>query len=106
VDAEETRGTGFPGFDALVLSSRERLHVAARTTAEGLDQRARIWARKEAFLKATGSGLQREPASVDVTGDRLEGVALADLDSLRLGLPAGMVAALAASGMDTHQDLA
>ena len=101
VDAEESRGTGFPGFDALALSSRERLHTAPRTTAEGLYQRARIWARKEAFLKAKGSGLQRDPASVDVTGDRLEGVRLGDLDAARLGLPTGMVAALAASGMET-----
>jgi 4'-phosphopantetheinyl transferase len=97
VDVEQSGSAGFPGFDALVLSSRERLHLAPATSAEGRDQRARLWARKEAFLKATGSGLQRDPASVDVSGDWFEGVGLADLDATRLGLPDGVVVALAAS---------
>lgn len=105
VDAEESRRTGFPGFDELVLSSRERLNLKPRTSVEGLNQRARYWARKEAFLKAIGSGLQRDPASVDVTAARFEGVRLVDLDASLLGLPLRMVVALAASAPDALPDL-
>ncbi|WP_458112889.1 4'-phosphopantetheinyl transferase superfamily protein [Arthrobacter sp. R1-13] len=95
VDAEKIGRTAFPGFDALVLTSHELSGLTSGTTAEGHRQRARLWARKEAFVKAIGEGLERDPASCDVTGDRLEGVSLADLDPERLGLPSGIVAALA-----------
>ncbi|WP_461163984.1 4'-phosphopantetheinyl transferase family protein [Arthrobacter sp. R4-81] len=95
VDAEKIGRTAFPGFDALVLTSHELSGLTSGTTAEGHRQRARLWARKEAFVKAIGEGLERDPASCDVTGDRLEGVSLADLDPERLGLPSGTVAALA-----------
>ncbi len=95
VDAEQIDRTAFPGFDALVLTPHELGGLASGTTAEGHRQRARLWARKEAFVKAIGEGLERDPASCDVTGDRLEGVSLADLDPERLGLPSGTVAALA-----------
>jgi 4'-phosphopantetheinyl transferase len=95
VDAEQTGRTAFPGFDAVVLTPQERRGLAPGTTAEGHRQRARFWARKEAFVKAIGVGLERDPASCDVTGDRLEGVSLADLDPAQLGLRSGTVAALA-----------
>lgn len=98
IDAEKIDRTAFPGFDGLVLTPQERMGLASGTTAEGHHQRARLWARKEAFLKAIGEGLERDPASCDVTGDRLEGVALVDLEPGRLGLPSGTVAALATLG--------
>ena len=95
VDVEQIGRTAFPGFDALVLTPHELSGLAAGRTAEGHRQRARLWARKEAFVKALGQGLERDPASFDVTGDRLEGVSLADLDPEQLGRPSGTVAALA-----------
>lgn len=98
IDAEKISRTAFPGFDHLVLTPLERRGLAAGTTAEGNRQRARLWARKEAFLKAIGEGLERDPASCDVTGDRLEGVALVDLEPGWLGIPSGTVAALATLG--------
>ncbi|WP_267276435.1 4'-phosphopantetheinyl transferase family protein [Arthrobacter sp. CDRTa11] len=95
VDVEQAGRTAFPGFDALVLTPRERTCLAPATTAEGRGQRARFWTRKEAFLKSTGEGLGRDPATCDVTAERLEGALLADLEPARLGLPSGTVAALA-----------
>lgn len=95
IDAEQIGRTAFPGFDALVLTPHELSGLAAGTTAEGHRQRARLWARKEAFVKAIGEGLERDPASCDVAGNRLEGVSLTDLDAERLGLPTATVAALA-----------
>lgn len=95
VDAEAVGRADFPGFDGLALTPRERLLVADDTDAGA--QRARFWVRKEAFLKATGSGLRRGPASVDVSGAVLEGVELADLDPEALGLPGSMAAAVATS---------
>ena len=98
IDAEKISRTAFPGFDHLVLTPLESRGLVAGTTAEGHRQRARLWTRKEAFLKAIGEGLERDPASCDVTGDRLEGVGLVDLEPERLGLPSGTVAALATLG--------
>ncbi|WP_457963695.1 4'-phosphopantetheinyl transferase superfamily protein [Arthrobacter sp. D1-29] len=95
VDVEQAGRTAFPGFDAVALTQRERTSLAPSTTSEGRSQRARFWTRKEAFLKSIGEGLGRDPATCDVTAERLEGVLLADVDPARLGLPSGTVAALA-----------
>lgn len=94
VDAELVSRTDFAGFDAF-LSAREASSLALFGPAAQPWQRARLWARKEAFVKALGVGLTRDPASVDVTDNIVEGVQLTDLDSGLLGLPSGMVVALA-----------
>ena len=52
---------------------------------------ARLWARKEALLKALGTGLRTDPMSVDALGDPR----ITDLDGASLGLPPGYVAAVA-----------
>jgi 4'-phosphopantetheinyl transferase len=41
--------------------------------------RARAWVRKEAVLKATGSGLATDPRTVDVRGSRVLGAHLLDV---------------------------
>ena len=97
VDVELAGRTGFPGFDALVLTPRERRGLAPAATSEGDRQRARFWTRKEAFLKSIGEGLGRDPATCDVAADLLEGVSLTDLDPAHLGLPSGMVAGTVAA---------
>ncbi|MNI51803.1 4'-phosphopantetheinyl transferase superfamily protein [compost metagenome] len=55
-------------------------------------QRARLWARKEAWLKMTGEGLRRNPAELDV----LDRPGLQDVNIVsNRDLPEGLVAALA-----------
>ena len=95
VDAEVVGRTEFPGFDDLALAPRERRLVFGSSGASW--QRTRLWARKEAFLKAIGSGLRRDPATVDVSTDKLEGVLLTEPDPALLGVRDGVVVALATS---------
>lgn len=64
VDVEQVDGTRFDGFAGVALGPLERV---------GDDrQRARAWVRKEAVLKARGTGLAVEPRSVDVRADRTD----------------------------------
>lgn len=93
IDVERRGRADFAGFDELVLTPRERRVV--RTSGDAGSQRAIFWARKEAFLKATGSGLRRDPATVETTAALVEGVSLTDVDLSRLGLPADMAVVLA-----------
>jgi 4'-phosphopantetheinyl transferase len=100
-DLEDTARAGFAGFDEVVLTPRERAllnGVADESRASAL--RAQLWSRKEAFLKATGAGLFREPSSVEASDDRFEGIELADIDPAALGLPAELVAAVAIRRLD------
>ncbi|WP_433876593.1 4'-phosphopantetheinyl transferase family protein [Sinomonas atrocyanea] len=78
--------TGIP--DA-VFSAAERRR--ASEAAEPAREAARIWARKEALLKAVGSGLRGDPRSVET----LEDPRVRDLSPAALGLPPGFVAAVA-----------
>lgn len=93
IDVERKGRADFAGVDELVLTPKERRVV--RTSGDAGSQRAIFWARKEAFLKATGSGLRRDPATVETTAGIVEGVSLTDVDPLRLGLPADMAVVLA-----------
>ena len=62
VDVEQLSATRFDGFEGVVLGPAER----AADDAE----RARAWTRKEAVLKARGTGLSVDPRAVDVRADR------------------------------------
>ena len=57
--------------------------------------RAAAWARKEALLKARGTGLRIDPSSVEAFAEPADGTVVVDLDTVALGLPAGFAAALA-----------
>ena len=59
-----------------------------------LRERARLWARKEAWLKMTGEGLRADPSAVDV----LDKPGITDLDPADTGLPGAFVAAVALDG--------
>ena len=65
VDVEQVAAVCFPGFAAVALGPAER--------ADSDAARARAWTRKEAVLKAQGTGLGIDPRTVDVTGSRLSG---------------------------------
>lgn len=98
VDLEHSSGVGFPGFDDVALTPAERQLLAALAPEEAMPWRASAWARKEALLKARGTGLRVEPASVEAFAEPADGTVVVDLDTVALGLPAGFVAALAVVG--------
>ncbi|SDX42393.1 4'-phosphopantetheinyl transferase [Arthrobacter sp. cf158] len=89
VDLESTGKATFEGFDDVALTATEKRFLSSIPDQERDSQRARLWARKEAWLKMTGEGLRRNPAELDVL----------DLPGLRdvteRALPDGLVAALA-----------
>jgi 4'-phosphopantetheinyl transferase len=94
VDMEDPEQTGFDGFDGIALTPAER-RTLRDVTAELLPAaRARLWARKEAWLKMTGDGLRTAPSTVDVSGRP----GLRDLGPAETGLPAHLAAAVALSG--------
>lgn len=91
VDAEDPQLMEFEGFDAVALTPAERQAVAGLHGSALLRERARLWARKEAFLKMTGEGLRRPPETLDV----LERQAVRDLAPAESGLPGRLAAAVA-----------
>ncbi|AXJ10667.1 4'-phosphopantetheinyl transferase superfamily protein [Arthrobacter sp. PM3] len=99
IDAEDPARTDFEGFDAVVLTPAEQADLAGLHGAALLRGRARLWARKEAWLKMTGTGLRTAPNTVDVRQDGQDGPAgrpgLRDLPGSETGLPAELVAAVA-----------
>ncbi|WP_458106894.1 4'-phosphopantetheinyl transferase superfamily protein [Arthrobacter sp. R3-55] len=89
VDLESIDKAAFEAFDDVALTANEKRFLFTIQDQEQNSQRARLWARKEAWLKMTGEGLRRNPAELDVL----------DLPGLRdvteTPLPEGLVAALA-----------
>lgn len=91
VDVQDPAGTDFAGFDALVLGAAERASLHGVAGAELLAGRARLWARKEAWLKLCGTGLRTAPDTVEV----LDHPGIRDLPPAESGLPAHFAAAVA-----------
>lgn len=60
VDVEAEGGADFEGFDDVVAHPCEQITPTART---------RTWVRKEALLKALGTGLTTDPKTVALTAD-------------------------------------
>jgi 4'-phosphopantetheinyl transferase len=93
-DIEDPSRTGFDGFDGFALAPAERPALRDVKTELLPAARARLWARKEAWLKMTGEGLRTAPSSLDVR----ERAGLRDLGPAETGLPAHLAAAVALSG--------
>ena len=68
VDVEELDDAGFEGFAPATLAPEEVPAFDELTGHDLLVARARVWARKEAILKATGHGLVVDPSEVLVSG--------------------------------------
>ena len=93
IDVEDPVRLDFDGFDDVALAPAERQQLRELSGSALLRGRARLWARKEAWLKLTGEGLRTAPESVDV----LHRSGLRDLPPAETGLPADLVAAVALS---------
>lgn len=90
VDVESICATDFAGFADVALAPGE----SART----LPDRARAWTRKEALLKATGTGLAVDPRTVDVRGRTTTTPLAAQLYDVPA--PTGSACAVAVLGAD------
>lgn len=95
VDLEHSSGVIFPGFDDVALTPAERQRLSTLAPEQVTLWRTAAWARKEALLKARGTGLRVEPASVEAYAEPGAGTMLVDLDTDALGLPPGFAGALA-----------
>lgn len=93
VDLEDPARLDFNGFDAVALTAAERAALAGLAGQALLQERARLWARKEAWLKMTGHGLNTAPDTVDV---RLR-PEIRDLAAGEAGMPRDFRAAVALS---------
>ena len=78
----------------MALTPEEQLAVGALPVGDQGTERARLWTRKEALVKALGTGFaDRGPGAVEVLHDRRIGD-LRSVDGVPLE-PLGLVAALA-----------
>lgn len=100
VDLEHRSGVVFPGFDDVALTPAERRQLSTLTPDQATLWRTAAWARKEALLKARGTGLRIEPSSVEAYPQPRDGTMLVDLDTVALGLPQGFSGALAVVGVE------
>ncbi|MEE2521865.1 4'-phosphopantetheinyl transferase superfamily protein [Pseudarthrobacter sp. J75] len=91
VDIEDPADVGFPGFDRTALTAAEAATVGRTRERLRNAARARLWARKEAWLKMEGGGLRTAPVAVDVLS--LPG--LRDLVPEETGLPPHLASAMA-----------
>jgi 4'-phosphopantetheinyl transferase len=93
VDLTDPSGMAFAGFDGVALTAAERAALAGLAGPQLLQERAQLWARKEAWLKMTGDGLATAPDTLDV----LSRPEIRDLAAGEAGLPLNLRAAVAVS---------
>jgi 4'-phosphopantetheinyl transferase len=93
IDVEDPGRLDFDGFDAVALAPAERQGLGGLSGEALRRGRARLWTRKEAWLKMTGGGLRRAPETLDV----LHRSGIRDLAPAETGLPADLIAAVALS---------
>lgn len=67
VDVEQVAGAAFEGFESVTLADDELAGFEGVGISELPAARARVWARKESVLKASGHGLVVDPRQVVVT---------------------------------------
>lgn len=90
VDLERIDAVGFDGFDEMVLSEAEQQRLRAAPESGRNLVRARIWARKEAWSKAQGTGLRGRISEIDS-----QATGVLDIPNAVLGLPESFAAAYA-----------
>ncbi|WP_427132812.1 4'-phosphopantetheinyl transferase family protein [Pseudarthrobacter sp. S9] len=97
IDVEDPARTDFDGFDAVALAPAEQQGLRGLSGRVLLRERARLWTRKEAWLKMTGDGLRTAPETLDVLHDPGIRQLIRDLAPAETGLPADFGAAAALS---------
>jgi len=104
VDIEQRAAADFDGFPNVALTPNEHTHLADVHPELKVAFQTRLWVRKEAVLKALGTGLTLDPSSVDVSGiiPAIPGLEhgpeqwqLQDISPAAVGLPEDYTAALA-----------
>lgn len=99
VDVQDPAGANFDGFDDIALGPAERASLRGLSGGALLRGRARLWARKEAWLKLRGTGLRTAPDTVEV----LHRPGIRDLAPDESGLPAQFAAAIALSALPDRE---
>ncbi|WP_309109116.1 4'-phosphopantetheinyl transferase superfamily protein [Arthrobacter sp.] len=109
VDIETGSSADFVGFEELAMSANERSQLQRVPVALRNAFQTRLWCRKEAVLKALGTGLATAPSLLDVSGSApaVPGSPsgsklwkLEDISPASVGLPEGFAATLAVRQRD------
>ncbi|GGH91284.1 hypothetical protein GCM10007170_07080 [Arthrobacter liuii] len=104
VDIEDGTAADFAEFQSLALTANERRELHNAPPALGVRLQTGLWVRKEAVLKALGTGLAQDPVLVDVSGSQpavlgqppLPGLwNLEDINPASVGLPDNFIASRA-----------
>lgn len=102
VDIENGSAADFEGFPSLAMTANERGQLEKVPPALKPRFQTRLWVRKEAVLKALGTGLAKAPSLVDVSGSTPSGLtgppgqALWSLEDVSpAGLPEDFAASIA-----------
>lgn len=106
LDLECFTSADFDGFEAVAMTAREREYIRKAAPFERPRLQTVLWTRKEAVLKALGTGLALDPSLVDVSGPltltsppgmaRVSGRWIVeDVNPGPLGLPKDSIAAMA-----------
>lgn len=101
IDLEQTGRFSGSELDEIVFTPPEQSQIQGIPDPDRPRFRATLWSRKEAVLKAAGTGLMADPAAVDVLKPiaRMDDrdYSVADVSPSELKLPDGFVVALAVS---------
>lgn len=104
VDIENGSAADFDGFPSLAMTANERGQLEEMPPALEARFQTRLWVRKEAVLKALGTGLAKAPSAVDVSGPIPAGLSgppaaalwkVEDLSPAAMGLPGDFAASIA-----------
>jgi 4'-phosphopantetheinyl transferase len=104
VDIENGAAVNSEGIESVAMTPNERDQLRNVSPSLRIEFQTRLWVRKEAVLKALGTGLAMDPSKVDVSGATPEVLDeppfsdqwhIEDIDPVSIGLPEDTAAACA-----------